>query len=144
MDSIEKLQLIAAGGLTKTAAELNISALLGLSANVKALHVQTRKYSQHKALDDAFEELNETIDKFNECVQGYYINKTGKRLKLSNSDIRFTLPTSDSKMTEAIQQLERKFRRAADAVTDESSVLLSLRDDVQACFYQLYYLLDLN
>lgn len=134
---------IANGSLIKKAAELNITVLLSIASNIKAIHVQTKRYSQHMALDEAFDDLNDTMDKFNECVQGYYLKKNGKRLKLNNTEIKFKLP-SDSKVFEAIKELETQFTKAADEVTDGASALLSLKDDVLNCFYQLYYRLDLN
>lgn len=138
------LQHIAAGGLEKSAADtLNISGLLSIAANLKAIHVSTKRYSQHMALDEAFDDLNESMDKFNECVQGYYIRKKGSRLKLSNPEIKFTLPP-DNKVFEAVKKLEDSFVVAANKVTNGSSPLRSLQDDVLNCFYQLYYRLDLN
>jgi hypothetical protein len=135
---------IAGGRFEKSAADsLNISGLLSIAANLKAIHVKTKRYSQHMALDEAFDDLNDSMDKFNECVQGYYIRKKGSRLKLSNPEIKFTLP-SDDKVFEAVKQLEDDFKAAAKKVTDDASPLLSLQDDVLNCFYQLYYRLDLN
>ena len=144
MSDWSRIKEIAEGGIEKSAAELNIAALLSLSANIKALHVHTKRYAQHKALDDAFEALNDTVDEFNECVQGYYLRKTGRRLPLSNPEIKFTLPGDDDKVFDAVKQLEGKFTRAASRVTDGASALLSLKDDVLNCFYKLYYLLDLK
>ena len=134
---------IAAGMLEKEAAGLNISGLLSIAANLKAIHVQTRRYAQHMALDEAFEDLNEAMDKFNECVQGYYLRKKGSRLKLENPEIKFTLP-ADDKVFEAVKSLESEFSKSADKVTDGASPLISLKDDVLNCFYQLYYRLDLR
>lgn len=131
-------------GLDKQAAkELDISKLLSISANIKAIHVKTHSYAKHMALDEAFEDLNESLDEFNECVQGYYRRKNGRRLKLRNNEISFKLP-EDNKVFEAIEALEKEFRTAASEVTDSDSTLLSLKDNVIANFYQLYYRLDLN
>lgn len=137
------LQDIAAGSFEKQAGELNISGLLSIAANLKAIHVKTKRYSQHMALDEAFEDLNDAMDKFNECVQGYYIRKQGSRLKLSNPEIKFTLP-GDDQVFDAVKGLEDDFVKAAKKVTDGASPLLSLQDDVLNCFYQLYYRLDLK
>jgi hypothetical protein len=143
MDSIDFI--LDKAGIRKQAAEkeLDITNLLSIAANIKAIHVKTKRYSQHMALDEAFEDLNETMDAFNECVQGYYLRKEGKRLNLKNATISFKLP-DDDKVFEAIKSLEIEFRKAAAKVTDGDSALGSVRDDVLNCFYQLYYRLDLK
>lgn len=133
-------------GIDKEAADnktLNIAKTLSIAANVKAIHVKTKSYSKHMALDDAFKAFNKTIDKFNECVQGYYRRKDGKRLDLKNPEIKFTLP-DDDKVMEAIEKLEDDFREASDALVKGVSPLISLQDDVLNDFYQLYYRLDLK
>ena len=69
--------------------------------------------------------------------------KNGKKLNLKNAEISFKLP-ADDKVFEAIESLEADFRKAAAEVTDSDSTLLSIKDNVLTCFYQLYYRLDLN
>lgn len=95
------------------------------------------------ALDAAFAAFNETIDKFNECIQGYYRRKDGKRLDLKNTEIKFTLP-DDDKVMEAIEKLEDEFREASDTLVKGVSALVNLQDEVLVEFYQLYYRLDLK
>lgn len=142
MSGLLELQKLV--GMEKQAAkELDITKLLSISANIKAIHVKTKSYAKHMALDEAFEDLNEELDTFNECVQGYYRKKNGKKLNLKNAEISFKLP-EDDKVFEAIESLEADFRKAAAEVTDSDSTLLSIKDNVLTCFYQLYYRLDLN
>lgn len=142
MKGLSELQRLVS--MEKQAAkELDITNLLSISANLKAIHVKTKSYAKHMALDTAFEDLNESMDSFNECVQGYYRKKQGRKLNLKNAEISFKLP-ADDKVFEAVEGLEAEFRKAAAEVTDSDATLLSLKDDVIACFYQLYYRLDLN
>lgn len=56
--------------MDKSAADktLAIAEILSIAANIKAIHVKTGKYSQHMALDQAFDDLNSAMDTFNECV----------------------------------------------------------------------------
>lgn len=123
--------------------KLQIAKILSIAANVKAIHVKTRRYSQHMALDEAFDDFNDAMDNFNECVQGYYRRKTGKQLDLSNQEIKFVLP-DDDKVFEAIKKLEDDFREASNPLVAGISPLVSLQDDVLNAFFQLYYRLDLK
>ena len=123
--------------------KLQIAKILSIAANVKAIHVKTRRYSQHMALDEAFDDFNDAMDQFNECVQGYYRRKTGKQLDLSNQEIKFVLP-EDDKVFEAIKKLEDDFREASNPLVAGISPLVSLQDDVLNSFFQLYYRLDLK
>lgn len=123
--------------------KLQIAKILSIAANVKAIHVKTRRYSQHMALDEAFDDFNDAMDKFNECVQGYYRRKTGKQLDLSNQEIKFVLP-EDDKVFDAIKKLEDDFKEASNPLVAGISPLVSLQDDVLNAFFQLYYRLDLK
>lgn len=138
-------QVYNAQAMQKEAADkkLQIAKILSIAANVKAIHVKTRRYSQHMALDEAFDDFNDAMDKFNECVQGYYRRKTGKQLDLSNQEIKFVLP-EDDKVFDAIKKLEDDFREASNPLVAGISPLVSLQDDVLNSFFQLYYRLDLK
>lgn len=138
-------QVYQAQAMQKEAADkkLQIAKILSIAANVKAIHVKTRRYSQHMALDEAFDDFNDAMDKFNECVQGYYRRKTGKQLDLSNQEIKFVLP-EDDKVFDAIKKLEDDFREASNPLVAGISPLVSLQDDVLNAFFQLYYRLDLK
>lgn len=138
-------QVYNAQVMQKEAADkkLQIAKILSIAANVKAIHVKTRRYSQHMALDEAFDDFNDAMDKFNECVQGYYRRKTGKQLDLSNQEIKFVLP-EDDKVFDAIKKLEDDFREASNPLVAGISPLVSLQDDVLNSFFQLYYRLDLK
>ena len=122
---------------------LKITEILSIASNIKAIHVKTRRYSQHMALDEAFDDLNDALDKFNECVQGYYRRKSGRQLNLTNAEISYKLPSDDG-VYDAIKELEDRFKSASDSLVKDVSPLISLQDDVLNCFYQLYYRLDLK
>ena len=122
---------------------LKITEILSIASNIKAIHVKTRRYSQHMALDEAFDDLNDALDKFNECVQGYYRRKSGRQLNLTNAEISYKLPSDDG-VYDAIKELEDRFKSASGSLVKDVSPLISLQDDVLNCFYQLYYRLDLK
>jgi hypothetical protein len=134
------------GGVEKQAADskkVQLTKILSIASNIKAIHVKTRSYAKHMALDEAFDDLNESLDSFLECVQGYYKRKLGHQLSLANQEVSFVLPGDDG-VFEAIKDLEDQFKKASDGLVGNVSPLVSLQDDVLNCFYQLYYRLDLK
>lgn len=123
--------------------KVQLTKILSIASNIKAIHVKTRSYAKHMALDEAFDDLNESLDSFLECVQGYYRRKLGHQLSLANQEVSFVLPGDDG-VFEAIKELEDQFKKASDGLVGDVSPLVSLQDDVLNCFYQLYYRLDLK
>lgn len=126
--------------VTKEAAEkqLAVTALQCISANLKAIHVKTKSYAQHMALDTAFDDLNEALDTFYECVQGHYVMKTGRRLPLVDQSYTFSMPSEDGLLA-AIRKMQEVFDSASSALVHGVSALESVRDDVTNCFNQLAY-----
>lgn len=123
---------------------LAITDILSVSANIKAMHVKTGRYSQHMALDQAFDDLNSALDGFCECVQGHYIyTNGGSGLKLDNSEVTFKLPSDDG-VPKACRELFDKFKLASDYLVKGVSPLVSVQDDVLNCFYRLFYRLNLK
>lgn len=122
---------------------LAITELLSISANLKAMHVKTGRYSQHMALDQAFDDLNESLDTFNECVQGYHVFKSGEKLPLKDVSVSFKLPGDDGVLA-AVKELCNKFKGISAGLVEGQSPLVSVQDDVLNCFYQLFYRLSLK
>lgn len=117
--------------------------ILSISLSVKAMHVKTRSYAQHMALDETFSALNAALDKFLECVQGYYRRKDNHQPDLVSGNVSVAVAT-DSGVFQAVKGLEDRFREASDPLVKGVSPLISLQDDVLNNFYQLYYRLDLK
>lgn len=152
MSKFDKMMKIAsalqnpAQDMEKEAADekaLAVKMLQCIPANLKLIHVQTKSYAKHMALDDAFDDLNEALDAFYECVQGYYVLKTGSRLPLSPKRFTFEEP-DDSDVISSVKKMKEVFTTAADAVTDGDSALESVRDNVINAFQQLAYRLTLK
>lgn len=146
-DNLADRRQAAADGIYKAAEArrrvMHISDILGITITLKALHVKTRSYARHMALDTAFEGLNGALDGFIECVQGYYRRKDGSQPALANSKVEVSLNEPEDLLTE-IAKLEDRFKAASDDLVKGVSPLVSLQDDVLNCFYQLYYRLDLK
>lgn len=117
--------------------------ILSISLSIKAMHVKTRSYAQHMALDETFSALNSALDKFLECVQGYYRRKDNHQPDLVSGKVEVEVAT-DGGVYQAVKRLEDRFKEASDPLVKGVSPLISLQDDVLNNFYQLYYRLDLK
>ena len=71
---------------------------LQLLMTVKVYHWKTKSYSEHKATDELYHELNEYIDKFVEVMLG----KKGTRLVMKGRSITFTDPTTKKQLKKII------------------------------------------
>lgn len=117
--------------------------ILSISLSIKAMHVKTRSYAQHMALDETFSALNDALDKFLECVQGYYRRKDNHQPDLVSGNVAVEV-ASEGGVFQAVKRLEDRFKEASDPLVKGVSPLVSLQDDVLNNFYQLYYRLDLK
>lgn len=132
--------------IEKSAAEdktLAVKFLQCIPANLKLIHVMTKSYAKHMALDDAFDALNGALDEFYECVQGHYVMKTGSRIPLSSKRFVFEEP-EDGKVLDTVKTMYEAFKNVADNVCDGDSALESVRDNVSNAFQQLAYRLTLK
>ena len=66
--------------------DTNINFFLGLQAQIKIMHWQTKGYSRHKAFDDTLGELYDLVDSFVEEAMGKY-----GRFKLTDETKTITL-----------------------------------------------------
>ena len=129
-----------------------ISPLLTILNQIKIYHWQTKSFSEHKALDAAYETLEELIDEFVEVYQG-----TFGRIKSASGSFEFeleNLQTEDyqkeqldqsSYLMEKIDQwiaYLKSFNNDADL--NDKSDLLNIRDEMLGALNQLKYLLTLR
>lgn len=108
---------------------------------VKIYHWNTHSYSQHKATDELYSQLNEHIDKFVEVLLG----KKGDRLtKLSNHIPLHTSPTTKSFRDKILHY--REYLIDMDKCLDQTADtdLLNIRDEILADINQFLYLLTLS
>lgn len=61
-----------------------VSSLFEIEVNTHIAHLQTRSYSQHKALNDLYEEIVDLRDRFIESYQGKNPIITGYRISCSD------------------------------------------------------------
>lgn len=125
-----------------------VSPLLTILNQIKIYHWQTKSFSEHKALDMAYESFEELIDEFIEVYQG-----TFGRIKSASGVFEFELENLESeeysdqgsylaaKIDQWITYL-KSFNNDADL--NDKSDLLNIRDEMLATLNQLKYLLTLR
>lgn len=108
---------------------------------VKLFHWKTMSFSQHKATDELYSNLNSTIDSFVEILLG----KTGTRVNLTGTK---TLPLLDCTDATNFKQEIEKYKQYLIDLSLSSSVdlkrdtdLLNVRDEILGHLNQFTYLL---
>lgn len=129
-----------------------ISPLLTILNQIKIYHWQTKSFSEHKALDMAYEALEELIDEFVEVYQG-----TFGRIKSASGSFEFELENlqaedyqkeqidQDSYLLKKIDQWIAYLKSFnSDSDLNDKSDLLNIRDEMLATLNKLKYLLTLR
>ena len=115
--------------------------LLKIQNQLRILHWQTFSFAAHKALGNAYEDLDGLIDKLVEIHQGKYgrlIFETPIDLGLVNQD-EIEL---DSILIQLNDYLTSTFNEMHDSVKDTDC--LNIRDEILAVINKLRYLLTLK
>lgn len=111
---------------------------------VKLYHWKTFKYSEHKATDELYGELNDKIDEFVETL----IGKTGKRINLTKaSSIKLANFNDINNFKKLIENGKRyliNMSNASPYSSNENSDLLNIRDEILGILNKFTYLLTLN
>jgi DNA-binding ferritin-like protein len=111
---------------------------------IKLYHWKTMKYSEHKATDELYGDLNDKIDEFVEVLMG----KDGKRINLSSKkSIKlddFNNITSLKKYIETAKKYLINMTNSKNIGTSENSDLLNIRDEILGILNKFTYLLTLK
>ena len=111
---------------------------------VKLYHWKTMKYSEHKATDELYDDLNGKIDEFVEVLMG----KDGKRINLSGKkSIKlndFNNLNSLKKYIENAKKYLISMTNSKNIGTSENSDLLNIRDEILGILNKFTYLLTLE
>lgn len=129
-----------------------VSPLLTILNQIKIYHWQTKSFSEHKALDMAYEALEESIDDFVEVYQGTFgrvKSASGKFLfELENLQTE-SLPSEEDVESAGLQEkidqwitYLKSFNNDADL--NDKSDLLNIRDEMLATLNRLKYLITLD
>lgn len=117
--------------------------LLELLMSIKFYHWRTSSFSQHKATDELYEELNESIDEFTEALMGATNKKIMPTVQLNVINPK-DVNQLESLINDRIAKLNSfpfdKLSKSASAVTD----LMNIRDEMMAALHKFLYLLKLD
>jgi DNA-binding ferritin-like protein len=124
-----------------------VTPLLTIHSQIKIYHWQTHSYAEHKALDMAYEELEDSIDEFVEKYQGIF-----GRVKAASGSFVLeleNLPTGqDSEVTKVLEKVDQWITYLKTFSNDpdigSKTDLLNVRDDMLGTLNQLKYLLSLK
>jgi len=118
-----------------------VSKFLILLNTVKLYHWKTHSYATHKATDELYSNLNETIDKFVEVLLG----KTGSRVHMR--DIK-TIPILDYTSVEDFKTKIEEYKGYLISLNENKAMqtmsntdLYNIRDELLGHLNQFLYLL---
>jgi DNA-binding ferritin-like protein len=108
----------------------DLMALLFLSRDVAhRVHLATRSYSKHKALDKFYHDIVEAADTFAETYQGCY-------------GLLGTIPVRGSKaspnITAFLEAQVKEIKEGRDAISDDSEIQNQI-DEILAVFHRTIY-----
>jgi hypothetical protein len=108
---------------------------------VKLYHWKTRSYSQHKATDELYENLNKNIDSFIEVLLG----KEERRIKMLEKRIELIDPSNTLDFKTRIYDY-REFLIDINLFFDnkKDTDLLSIRDEILVNINQFLYLMTFD
>jgi DNA-binding ferritin-like protein len=118
----------------------NVNLFLGLQAQLKVLHWQTKGYARHKALGETYDNLEDLIDTFVEEAMGKYgrfvLDDETNTIQLANLKELKPEAMADT-VIEALNQFSSQY--------DETDTnLLNIRDEMLGLLNKLKYLLTLE
>lgn len=129
-----------------------VSPLLTILNQIKVYHWQTNSFSEHKALDMAYEGLEESIDEFIEVYQGIFgrVKAASGSFLLELENLQtVNLPTEEVPESQNLQEkidqwiaYLKSFNNDADL--NDKSDLLNIRDEMLGTLNQLKYLITLD
>lgn len=121
-----------------------VSMFLQMLNTVKLYHWKTSSYSQHKATDELYSQLNLNIDKFVEIMLG----KHGSRVDLTHTKsiplIDYTNLSDFKKSVEKYKAFLIGMNNNAKLSGTGNSDLMNVRDEILGSLNQFTYLLTFN
>ena len=117
-----------------------VNLLLGIHAQLKIFHWQTKGYSRHKAFAKTRDELEDLMDSFVEQSMGKYgrfsLDEETKTIELFN--------LSELKPLEMVETICQSFIGFTQELDPVDTNLLNIRDEMLGLFQKLKYLLTLE
>jgi DNA-binding ferritin-like protein len=117
-----------------------VNLLLGIHAQLKIFHWQTKGYSRHNAFAQTRDELEDLMDSFVEESMGKYgrfsLDEETKTIELFN--------LSELKPLEMVETICQSFIGFTQELDPVDTNLLNIRDEMLGLFQKLKYLLTLE
>jgi len=118
-----------------------VKKFMELLTMIKLYHWKTHSFSQHKATDELFTKLNDSIDKFVEVLLG----KSGTRIKMLESKMNmYDLETKGELREHLLEYRQFLVDMNQTFHAKKDSDLLSIRDEILADINQFLYLLTFD
>lgn len=117
-----------------------VNLLLGVHAQLKIFHWQTKGYARHNAFAQTRDDLENLMDSFVEEAMGKYgrftLDEETKTIELFN--------LTDVKPTEMVETICQAFVEFTNDLDPVDTNLLNIRDEMLGLFQKLKYLLTLE
>lgn len=125
--------------LTKNVKKQIICKFLEVLNTVKLYHWSTSSYSQHKATDDLYSDLNKYVDEFVEIMLG----KSKERIH--HVDVHSYRITNKAQFIKYMLQFKKYLIELTDVFHPAlDSNLINIRDELLGALDKLVYLFELN
>lgn len=118
---------------------VRLTPFLTTISQLKIFHWQTTSYSEHKALEKAYNNLDDLFDSFVEIYYGKY----GRPTDAPEYTIKLEIYAGDIKET-IIGFRDQMMIELGNLLNEKDKDLLNLKDEIEAEFNKLLYLLSLN
>lgn len=126
----------------KTKSEI-VQVFLETLTSIRLYHWKTKSYSQHKATDQLYEELEEKVDEFVEVMQGKMMHPN--RIQWMNDKIKADSPDAKKGMVNQLLEFNRKMQNLDGIFSPQKdSDMLSIRDDIVALVNRFLYLFSFD
>jgi len=118
----------------------NVNLFLGLHAQLKIFHWQTKGYARHQSFAEVRSQLDDLVDEFVEQAMGQYgrfvLDEESSTLKLVN--------LSEVKPVEMAETICTALKQMTQDIDSEDTNLLNLRDEILGLVQKMKYLLTLE
>ena len=123
-----------------TSINSNINLFLGLQAQLRIFHWQTKGYARHNAFGGFYDSLSDLIDTFVESAMGKYgrftLDEETKTIQLSN--------LSELDMKGLVNTVRESLVQMSEQLEPSDTDLLNIRDEMLGELNKLSYLLTLE
>ena len=121
----------------KMTLDSNVNLFLGLHAQLKIFHWQTKGHARHKLFADIRDAFEDLMDEYVEQAMGQYgrfqLTDETKTIKLAN--------LSELKPNELAETICESLRQLTQQIDSQDTNLLNLRDEMLGLIQKMKYLL---